>query len=125
MATRQGDDIKELKLDVGLIKADITTIKRDMSSNQKIIIDRMDKFAFVPQDKYADDKVVQKEVDKVQDDRIKALEKYVKDNDSGIVAANKVTGGVGKLIFGALILGVFALIIYFGVLVAPALGGAK
>ena len=125
MASQQGDDIQELKLDVGLIKADITTIKRDMSANQKIIIDRMDKFAFVPQDKYVEDKAAQKERDLAQDKRIQDLEDYIKENDNGIKASSKVTGGVGKLIFGALILGIFALIIYFGVLVAPALGGAK
>jgi len=55
MATQQGDDIQELKLDVGLIKGDIRRIYKDMSSNQKVIIDRMDNFAFVSQKDYDTD----------------------------------------------------------------------
>jgi len=110
MATQQGDDIQELKLDVGLIKGDIRRIYKDMSSNQKVIIDRMDNFAFVSQ----------KDYDKDMADLKKALADIVTEqarvaalvDAGGVKSINFIFGNVTKTILTVLSIIVVGVIAY-------------
>lgn len=105
--------------------AAIVRLEKKVDSNQLEILKRMDKFAFVSTKDFNDQVKVQSKIDEVQDKRILAVEQFIADNKTGIESSTKVTSGVGKLIFASVILGVFAIILYFGWLVAPALGGGK
>jgi len=110
MATQQGDDIQELKLDVGLIKGDIRRIYKDMSSNQKVIIDRMDNFAFVSQKDYDKDMV----------DLKKAIADIVTENSrmaalvdaGGVKSINFIFGNVTKTILTVLSIAVVIIIVW-------------
>lgn len=57
------------------------------------------------------------------------IEQAIKDsklvNQGGVKASNSIFNGVGKFILAAIILAFIAAILYFGVLVTPALGGIK
>lgn len=133
MATKsENHDIQTLKTDVALIKqrqsdqtSAITDLKETVATNQTIIIDRMEKFAYVTLKDYTNDELRRKEALDALETRVTNTEKFLNTNKSGIESSTKVTSGVGKLVFGAIVLAVFAAIIYFGVLVAPALGGIK
>lgn len=117
--TKQSDDIQALKLDVGLIKGDIKTIKRDMSANQKVIIDRMDKFAFVSQKDYDRDmKAKDDEITELRDEVVR-LGKLV--DAGGLKIANALNSGVSKAIIAALVIGLLALIVWSLARVTPAL----
>ena len=110
MATQQGDDIQELKLDVGLIKGDIRRIYKDMSSNQKVIIDRMDNFAFVSQKDYDNDM-------KIRDAKIAAVMEENKRlallvDAGGVKSVNFIFGNVTKTILTVLSIIVVIVIAY-------------
>jgi len=134
MATQQGDDIQELKLDVGLIKGDIRTIKRDMSTNQKTILDRMDKFAFVTQKDHDKDMAdIRKDIIdattnlQAQITLLKANQEadHTEITKGGLKIANILTNSVFKIIMGALGVGVVILIVYSLIKVAPAIYGGQ
>jgi len=121
-STKQGDDIQELKLDVGLIKADITTIKRDMMSNQKIIIDRMDKFAFLSQGDYDRDvALLNIRLNEFEAEQ-KRIAKLV--DAGGLKATNAIFGNVTKMAIIGLSVVVVVAIVYGIYLTAPAVQSA-
>ena len=103
----------------------IKKLESKVDLNQIEILKRMDKFAFVTIKEFNDQVVAQTKVNDAIDAQIKNIQIYLEKNKSGIESATKVTSGVGKLVFAAIILAVFAAIIYFGVLVAPALGALR
>ena len=103
----------------------IKKLESKVDLNQIEILKRMDKFAFVTIKEFNDQVIVQGKVDDALNARLLALELFNEKNKTGIESSTKVTSGVGKLVFAAIILAVFAAIIYFGVLVAPALGALR
>jgi len=106
--SQQGDDIQELKLDVGLIKGDIRRMQKDMSTNQKVIIDRMDNFAFVSQKDYDNDMTLlnAKIADVVTENKRLA----VLVDAGGVKSINFIFGNVTKTILAVLSLGVVIII---------------
>lgn len=121
MATRQGEDIQELKLDVGLIKGDIKTMKRDMATNQKTILERMDKFAFVTiTDFEREMREIRDEIEqKLKDVRAEfkpTIEQVQQDtvlvNKGFLKTGNGVFGKIGGILALALAIGIIALIIF-------------
>ena len=121
MATRQGEDIQELKLDVGLIKGDIKTMKRDMATNQKTILERMDKFAFVTiTDFEREMREIRDEMEqKIKDVRAEfkpTIEQVKEDtvlvNKGFLKTGNGVFGKIGGILALALAIGIIALIIF-------------
>lgn len=121
MATRQGEDIQELKLDVGLIKGDIKTMKRDMATNQKTILERMDKFAFVTiTDFEREMREIRDEIEqKLKDVRAEfkpTIEQVKEDtvlvNKGFLKTGNGVFGKIGGILALALAIGIIALIIF-------------
>jgi len=121
VATRQGEDIQELKLDVGLIKGDIKTMKRDMATNQKTILERMDKFAFVTiTDFEREMREIRDEIEqKLKDVRAEfkpTIEQVKEDtvlvNKGFLKTGNGVFGKIGGILALALAIGIIALIIF-------------
>jgi len=121
VATRQGEDIQELKLDVGLIKGDIKTMKRDMATNQKTILERMDKFAFVTiTDFEREMREIRDEIEqKLKDVRAEfkpTIEQVQQDtvlvNKGFLKTGNGVFGKIGGILALALAIGIIALIIF-------------
>ena len=123
MSTQQGDDIQELKLDVGLIKGDIKTIKRDLANNQKTIIDRMDKFAFVSQKDY--DKDMKDIYDTLTAIHTEQTRQAKLVDAGGVKVANALNSGVSKAIIAALVIGLVALIGWSLLQVGPSIGGSR
>jgi len=108
--SQQGDDIQELKIDVALIKGDIKRVQKDMSTNQKVIIDRMDNFAFVLQRDYDKDMV---DLNKIITDIKSEQEKLaLLVNAGGLKSINFIFGNVTKTILTVLSIVVVIMIVY-------------
>ena len=138
MASQQTDDIQEVKLDVALIKNDIKTMKRDMAGNQKVIIDRMDKFAFVTQKDHDRDMHDLRKEYTAQIEDLKAeikpfIDQAQKDsklvNAGGLKISNTIFGNVTRIFLTAFAIGI--VIITVGVVISTvpaaqsALGNVK
>jgi len=116
MPTRQdNEDIQTLKTDVALIKAE----QKTQSGTLKSMNGKLDNLAFVSQKDYDSDMFGEDGVIA----RIKAIEKYQKDNDPGVQSSNRVFSGLGKAIVAIVVATIIGVIVVFGKGLVPAAGG--